>query len=130
MNLISKILGGSIAIPIDAIRKLVDVAFTSDEERLSKKVLLERLTNELLISQQEINKIEASHRSLFIAGWRPFLGWLCGFGYFYEIILRPIMINFGHQWINLDKTTILTMTISLLGLSAERTIEKIKRISK
>jgi hypothetical protein len=130
MNIISKILGGTIAAPIDAISRLIDVSFVDDEERLSKQVLLDRIASQILLGQQEINGIEASHRSLFIAGWRPFLGWLCGLGYLYEIILRPIMLNFNINLIGLDKITIMSMTVSLLGLSAERTIEKIRKVTR
>lgn len=137
MSLISSLLQSAVGnpaeiilAPINAVGNILDKLFTSDDERLSKQVLLERLRMKPLLAQQEINKIEAGHRSVFVAGWRPFLGWLCGLGYFYEIILRPILLNFGVNLVGLDKTTIISITVALLGLSAERTVEKVKKISR
>lgn len=137
MSLISDFMGSIVGNPVDiilgpinAVGNILDKLFTSDEERLSKQVLLERLSMLPLLAQQEINKIEAAHRSLFVAGWRPFLGWLCGLGYLYEIILRPVLLNFGINLVGLDKTTIISITVALLGLSVERTVEKVKKISR
>jgi len=130
MNVISKILGSSIAAPINAVANLVDVAFTSDEERLSKEVLLERLANEPLILQKQINKLSLAHKSLFVSGWPSFIGWICGLGCFYEIILRPVMLNFNINLIGLDKATLVSMTASLLGLATVGTFGKIKSMSK
>ena len=44
------------------------------------------------IAQLEINKAEASHRSIFVAGWRPFIGWTCGVALAYTYVLQPILV--------------------------------------
>jgi len=46
---------------------------------------------ELIKVQNEVNKIEAQHRSIFVAGWRPFIGWVCGVALLYNFILRDII---------------------------------------
>ena len=41
--------------------------------------------------QTKINEAEASHRSVFVAGWRPFIGWVCGIGLGYAVFLEPLL---------------------------------------
>jgi hypothetical protein len=88
------------------------------------------------LAQAETNKIEANHRSVFIAGWRPFLGWVCGIGFSWIFVLNPIL-----QWglalygINavlpqLQTDVLMELTIALLGLAGLRSWEKSKGITK
>ncbi len=46
------------------------------------------------LAQVQINKIEAGHKSLFVAGWRPSVGWVCSIAMAYHFILAPI-VEFG-----------------------------------
>ena len=52
----------------------------------------ERHAQEALLAQLEINKAEAASGSLFKGGWRPFVGWICGFALLYHFILSPLII--------------------------------------
>tara|TARA_R110002096_G_scaffold434159_2_gene654956 strand:- start:518 stop:811 length:294 start_codon:yes stop_codon:yes gene_type:complete len=52
--------------------------------------MAERHAQELAKGQLEVNKVEASHKSLFVSGWRPAIGWICGFALMYSTILAPI----------------------------------------
>ena len=112
--------------PITAIGQIIDQLYTSDDEKLDKELLKLRLAQEPQLAQSEINKIEAQHRSIFVAGWRPFIGWVCGVGLAYTFLLNPLL-----QWLTGDagpdlQTDVLgTLTISLLGLGGLRTVEKI-----
>lgn len=87
------------------------------------------------LAQAETNKIEANHRSVFIAGWRPFLGWVCGVGFAWIFVLNPIL-----QWglalygINavlpqLQTDVLMELTIALLGLAGLRSWEKAKGLT-
>ena len=49
--------------------------------------MAEKHAQELLKGQLEVNKTEAAHKSLFVAGWRPAIGWICGLALFYSTIL-------------------------------------------
>ena len=42
--------------------------------------MAEKHAQELAKGQIEVNKTEAAHKSLFVAGWRPAIGWICGLG--------------------------------------------------
>lgn len=84
--------------------------------------------------QTDVNKVEASNQSIFVAGWRPFIGWVCGSGLAYQYLLDPLMswaavINHWPVPPSLDLGTLITMLGGLLGLGAMRTTEKIKGVS-
>ncbi len=130
--MIDKILTPAIAQPIEAVGNVLDELFTSDDERLDKKIILQRLAMQPQIAQTEIAKLEASHRSLFVAGWRPFIGWVCGITLAYSYILRDIMIwLFDAQGMPaLDHETLTTLLYALLGLGGFRSLEKIQGRSK
>ena len=49
---------------------------------------------ELVKLQNEINKVEAQHRSVFVSGWRPFIGWVCGVALAYNFIVRDLLTWF------------------------------------
>jgi hypothetical protein len=83
---------------------------------------------ELIKIQNEVNKIEAQHRSIFVAGWRPFIGWVCGLALLYNFILRDII-----AWLSpdimppaLQMEHLLTVLLGMLGLGGLRTYEKLK----
>ena len=120
------------ATPITAIGNVLDNLFTSQEEKLTKQEAIERLRQQPQMAQTEINKIEAQHRSLFVAGWRPFIGWVCGFNLLYLVFLRDFIsslllffdIDFVMpQAIGVDLSS--ELVFALLGLGGLRTFEKI-----
>lgn len=130
MSIISSIIGGSAAEPIKAIGNVLDKLFTSDEERLDKKLLLQRLAAKPLETQAEINKLEAQHRSLFVAGWRPFIGWICGAALAYQYLIRPIANGFGQAFPVIDSSSLHSLVVALLGMGVYRTVEKIRKVAK
>ena len=88
------------------------------------------------MAQIEINKIEAGHRSLFVAGWRPFVGWTCGIAMLYHFLLQPIIV-FGLSAAGLsfdlptfDMGSLMTVLMGMLGLGELRTFEKTKGVTK
>jgi hypothetical protein len=87
---------------------------------------------ELVKVQSEINKMEAQHRSVFVAGWRPFIGWICGLALAYNFIIRDII-----AWVSPDAIPpaiqmdqLITILLGMLGLGGLRTFEKIKDKTK
>jgi len=85
--------------------------------------------NELIAIQTKINEIEAQHRTVFVAGWRPFIGWVCGVALAYNFVIRDLFI-----WaINpetvppaLQMEHLMTVLLGMLGLGGLRTYEKVK----
>ena len=88
------------------------------------------------LAQLEINKAEASHRSIFVAGWRPFIGWTCGLAlawtYVGVPILQFILAQTGHliDLPSLDMSQMMPVLMGMLGLGGLRTFEKFKKVSK
>ena len=152
--------------------KLGDIGnlFTSAREAITgKKILdpnemakiefqlsqLEHLANQ---GQIEVNKIEAAHKSLFVAGWRPFIGWVCGIALAYAFVAQPII-----EWAvaiadltqtvsreiplpdgttevvtvteliktpEIDSNTLYQLVLAMLGMATLRTYEKSKNVQR
>jgi hypothetical protein len=130
-NFFANLVGGGVAKPIEAVGNVLDKLFTSDEEKLDKKIILERLKQHPAELQVELNKIEASHRTIFVAGWRPFIGWICGIGLGFVIIINPLLGWFATRSTpQVPEKLIFDLIIALLGLGTLRTFEKIKGATK
>jgi hypothetical protein len=87
----------------------------------------------LIELQTKINEAEAQHRSIFVAGWRPFIGWICGVALAYNFILRDLIIfvvGSDNAPPALQMDHLMTVLMGMLGLGAFRTYEKIKNVSK
>ena len=98
--------------------------------------MAERHAQELARGQLEVNKVEAASKSMFVAGWRPFIGWVCGIGFLANFILIP-MANFGLALASveiaipmIDTTQMMPVLMGMLGLGAMRTVEKVQKVSR
>ncbi len=97
----------------------------------------EKHAQELAKGQLEINKAEASHKSIFVAGWRPFIGWTCGIALAWHFVLQPLImflsVLFGLTLPELpafDMGSLMTVLMGMLGLGGLRTYEKQKGLTK
>ena len=86
--------------------------------------------------QLEVNKAEAGHRSIFVAGWRPMIGWVCAFAVAYQYIILPFA-SWGAAVFALPMPplpglddNLWELTMGLLGMGALRSFEKIKGVAK
>lgn len=90
---------------------------------------------QLALGQQGINKEEAGNANIFVSGWRPFIGWVCGAAMAYKFILSPLLVflflAFGHPIILpvLDWSEMSTVLLGMLGLGGLRTYEKVRGTS-
>ena len=134
MGVLSKIFGGNAGAAVSgitAVGNVLDGLFTSKDEKLTHEEVRIRLAQQPDLAQIELNKVEAQHRNMFVAGWRPFIGWVCGVG-----LINMFLINPWIQWIttkpgpNLPKDIIMELVFALLGLGTLRTIEKIQGRAK
>ena len=86
--------------------------------------------------QTKINVAEATHRSVFVAGWRPFVGWVCGFGLLYAVLLEPLLrfIFTVNGWDStfpiIDTTITMQVLFGMLGLAGFRSYEKKNNLTK
>ena len=86
---------------------------------------------ELARNQAEINRSEAGHSSIFVAGWRPFIGWVCGVAMVYQYLARPLLIGVGGYTAlpGLDGT-LWEILAGMLGIAGLRTWEKVKGVAR
>ena len=140
MGWFSSLFSANATQPIEAFGNVLDELFTSDEEELTLNNVKLRLAQKPGLAQVEINKIEATHRSPFVAGWRPFIGWVCGVGLAFYYIPQYALASF--IWAKLVLETgvmqsypvsadgLIELVLAMLGMATIRTIEKLKGVSK
>ena len=124
---------------LDLGKDLIGRFFPNEEERRKAEAefLKSAIDGELkqTIAQLEINAREAMHPSIWVAGWRPFFGWVGGLSFFYSTIVQPALVWYGtaRGWpappaINLDLQWV--VITGLLGIGGLRTFEKSKQVTK
>tara|TARA_R110002049_G_scaffold108650_2_gene257152 strand:+ start:45 stop:440 length:396 start_codon:yes stop_codon:yes gene_type:complete len=99
--------------------------------------MAESHAQELAKGQLAINQVEATHKSIFVAGWRPFIGWTCGVALCWHFVLAPITI-FVCAYLSVsipelptfDMGSLMTVLMGMLGLGGLRTYEKQKGLTK
>ena len=113
--------------------KIKELDYEFQKFMRERSVQLELAEIGLLNSQIEVNREEAKHTSLFIAGWRPFIGWACGFALIYCAILEPILrfsaqVFFGYKggFPTIDTNLTMQVLLGILGLAGMRSFEKTK----
>lgn len=83
-------------------------------------------------AQNVTNQVEASHRTVFVAGWRPFIGWVCGMAFAYHFVLQPLLVfllaiyGANVKLPEFDMSVLTTVLMGILGLGGLRTYEKLK----
>lgn len=99
--------------------------------------LAEKQAHEAQLAQIEVNKAEAQHRSIFVAGWRPFTGWVTAISLAYHFIALPFIL-FATALVGIevpelpsfDMETLTTILLGMLGLGGLRSFEKYKGLTK
>ena len=115
-------------------RVVPDQAAASKAKLEMEAKLLEAATAQAA-QQTEINKIEAQHQSIFVSGWRPYIGWVCGMGIAWAFLLAPML-----SWLlpvigvvavvpPLQTEFLLELVFAMLGLGGLRTFEKLKGVA-
>ena len=110
-----------------------------ERDRLAHEIatLSERHAQELAKGQLEINKTEAAHKSMFVAGWRPFVGWTCSIALCWHFVVSAVVI-FGAAYAGValpelpvfDMSSLMTVLLGMLGLGGLRTYEKTKGVAR
>lgn len=121
--------------------QLID-KFVEDKDKKNElaheiATMAERHAQELAKGQLEINKEEAKHRSIFVSGWRPSVGWVCSTAMAYHFVFQPLII-FGVGMAGMeipelpkfDMNSLMTVLMGMLGLGGLRTYEKSKGLTK
>lgn len=135
------------AIPslIGALAPLLSEAIPDLDKRRELTAEAERRLSEMVtqitVAQLDVNKAEAQHASLFVAGWRPAIGWCCAFALFYATFGRDLLnyligaaflasgIEAPPPLPSFDTGLLFELTMAMLGMSGLRTWEKMKGVA-
>lgn len=136
MGIMSKLFGGGVVEPITAVGNILDDLIESPEEKAATDIIKKKIAQRPQMVQAQINQVQASHRSTFVAGARPFIIWVCGFGLGYAWVVRPIIIDICTA-LGIDVTfsvmetqNMIDLVIAILGLGAMRMVEKLGNKTK
>ncbi len=135
LGLLSGLLGGKDG-ALKQVASVIDSIHTSEEEKLDKQILMQRIQQKLAEKQLDVNVKEAGHRSVFVSGWRPAIGWTGAFALMFEFILSPC-IEWYSKFAGLNLTApaietgpLLAIVTSMLGVAGMRSFEKAKGLTK
>lgn len=144
MSFIGQLLGAGDV--IKSVGDAVDKFMTTDKERLELQIerdkavqdheyRMELLDQQLDIAQTEVNKAEAGNPSLFVAGWRPAIGWVCAAALGYQFMLYPLLSWFavavlgtGMAPPKLEMSELFPLVFGMLGIAGMRSFDKLKGI--
>ncbi len=121
---------------IDAVKDLAGEAIVDKDKKRELDVELERLRqageqriHEEVLAQIEVNKVEAASGSVFVAGWRPAVGWVCAAALAAQTIVLPLLGAAFSVSFEFDTELLLLTMSGMLGIGAMRSYEKVKGVS-
>ena len=128
------VIAGIVGTLVGPVTELLSEVVTDKDKRDALAYKLSTLaatqTHEQTLAQIDVNKIDAASKHLFVAGWRPFIGWTCGFAMAFNYIGVPLLGAAGVTLAVLDITTMFPVLLGMLGLAGLRTGEKVKGVSR
>tara|TARA_R100000329_G_scaffold129372_1_gene108309 strand:- start:264 stop:659 length:396 start_codon:yes stop_codon:yes gene_type:complete len=131
--MLGKIFGGD---TLKTVGTVIDDLHFSGEEKEKLKLQMKEIDAKLKEKQLDINKAEAGHRSIFVSGWRPFLGWISGLSIGYVYLFQPVfdmilqMFDIKVDWVVLDLGQLMPLVLGMLGLGGLRSFEKSRGLTK
>ena len=118
------------------IDRLIPDKAEAERARLEMEAALVNAANQAALAQVEVNKIEAGHSSVFVAGWRPSIGWVCAAGLAWAFVAAPVvswgMVVFGvkAELPDIQTDYLLELVIAMLGMGGLRTFEKMRGVAR
>lgn len=138
MSFLKDILGGLTGPIADLVSEVVVDKDKKREIELKLQELVDKADeryHQELMGQIEVNKVEAQHASIFVAGWRPFIGWTSGVGIAYTFVLAPFIefiaraSGYTQEMPLPDAAQLMTLVTAMLGVGAMRSYDKAKGTS-
>lgn len=121
---------------IPIVGEILDKVVADPDKKLELKLELAKLADQEAaresqerIAQTEVNKVEAGHRSVFVAGWRPAMGWVGASGLAMYYIVQPAVNLFQGKPVGIDGTELMVLISGMLGFGIQRSFDKLKGTS-
>lgn len=118
------------------IDRLIPDRAAAEKAKAEMEAELIRASNEAALAQVEVNKIEAAHSSVFVAGWRPSIGWVCAAGLAWAFVLAPIaswtlvVLGIRAELPAIHTDYLLELVLAMLGIGGLRTFEKLRGVAR
>jgi len=119
----------------DVLDRLLPDKEAAARARIEIETKLLEAASQQASQQAAINQVEAGHTSIFVSGWRPFIGWVCGAGLAWTFIVAPLLawllpaIGLVSVMPVLQVEYLLELVVAMLGLGALRSFEKLKGVA-
>jgi hypothetical protein len=128
---------------IDSVGKVASDLITTDKERLELELEGRRIDQAIDLAQMEVNKTEAGNQNLFVAGWRPAIGWIGAAAMAYQFLLYPLLV-WAWVWLQaeqivpkevkpppmLDTEALWVILSGMLGIAGMRSFEKTRGVAR
>jgi len=128
---------------VESVGKVIGDLHTSDKERMELELEAKRIDQAIDLGQMEVNKVEAANQNLFVAGWRPAIGWVGAGAMFYQFLLYPILV-WAWVWLQaegyvprevkpppmLDTDALWVILSGMLGIAGMRSFEKSRGVAR
>lgn len=121
---------------ISIVGNILDKFVEDKDLKMKLEHELKNSLNEANLAQIDVNKSEAQHHSIFVAGWRPAIGWVAAIGFAYTFVFQPFL-----QWImvmqgvegtlpEINTEILFELVIAMLGMAGLRSFEKLNGVSR
>lgn len=118
---------------LPAVTAILDKVIPDKNEanRLAHEIstLAEKQAHESILAQIKVNEVQASHKSIFVAGARPAIMWICALGLFYAVFAYPVL-DIWFEMPELNTDVLMPTMMGLLGLGGMRSFEKAKGVAR
>lgn len=128
---------------VEAVGGVIGDLVTTDKERLSAEIEMRKLDQTIDLGQIEVNKAEATNSSVFVAGWRPAIGWVGASAMAYQFLAYPMLVwgwalLQAKGWVAeglrpppmLDTDALWVILSGMLGIAGMRSVEKVKGVAR
>lgn len=116
--------------------RLIPDKAAAERAKADMEAALIKASNEAALAQVEVNKIEAGHSSVFVAGWRPAIGWVCAAALAWAFIVAPVAswtmaaLGVRETLPAIGTDNLFELVLAMLGLGGLRTFEKMRGVAR
>jgi roadblock/LC7 domain-containing protein len=116
--------------------RLIPDRAAAEKAKAEMEAALVKASNEAALAQVEVNKIEAGHSSVFVAGWRPAIGWVCAAGLAWAFVVAPVaswalmVLGIKAELPAIQFDHLFELVLAMLGIGGLRTFEKLRGVAR
>jgi roadblock/LC7 domain-containing protein len=116
--------------------RLIPDRAAAEKAKAEMEAALIKASNEAALAQVEVNKVEAGHSSVFVAGWRPSIGWVCAAGLAWAFVVAPVaswalvVLGIKAELPAIQFDHLFELVLAMLGIGGLRTFEKLRGVAR